>query len=413
MWAAPYLLTGGAPRYLVAIFDALRFDEPSADDLRRINAADWQILLEWCDARQLTLMLPWLCGTALPVEIRAQVDSRQNRYAERFSRLKRELVEITEALEELDIEFIVLKGLTHSPAFTPDPLFRAAGDIDLWIRGDEIWRAREALVGLGYASFKKAKSRHLAPMLRPNGWKWRGDRFDSEIPVAVELHYELWSESAERVAAPGTDHFWDRSIFRTFSGHVLRTLCEEDLLGFAALHLLAHLLHGDLPLQRAWEIGNFLHRRAQDEAFWSAWQKVHPARLRNLEALVFQLVRNWFGCDLSQTVHDEVQALSGRMRAWLSTFSFSPLMRQFHPNKDELWLHLALASRADSIRIVLRRLFPVQIPGFVDDFDDHSRLRKLRRMFRQRDLIATRAAHHLRTFLPTITQGTRWLVRRN
>lgn len=411
--AAPYLLTRNAPRYLVAVFNALRFDEPSTDGLRRLNAADWEALLQWCDARQLTLMLPWLGGAALPVEIRAQIEWRQTRYAERFSRLKRELFEITETLKELGIECIVLKGLTHSPAFTEDPLFRAAGDIDLWIRGDEIWTAREALVGLGYASFKKAKSRHLAPLLRPNGWKWRGDRFDPEIPIAVELHYELWSESSERVAAPGTDRFWDRSIHRTFDGHVLRTLREEDLLGFAALHLLAHLLHGDLPLQRAWELANFLHQRAPDEAFWSTWLKVHPARLRNLEVLVFQLVRNWFGCALSRTVQRDAEALSGRVCSWLNTFSFSPLMRQFHPNKDELWLHLALASPANRARIALRRLLPLQIPGFVDEFDDRSRLRKLRCMFRQRDLIAERATYHLRTLLPTIAQGTRWLVRKS
>lgn len=411
--AAPYLRSRGAPPYLTAIFDALRFDEPSTDGLRGLNAVDWETLLEWCDARQLTLMLPQLCGAVVPAEIRTQVERRQSRYSERFSRLKRELFEITETLKKLSIECILLKGLTHSPAFTPDPLFRAAGDIDLWIRGDDIWAAREALVGLGYASFKKAKSRHLAPLLRPNGWKWRGDRFDPEIPVAVELHYELWSEHSEGVAAPGTDDFWGRSVLRTFDGHVLRTLCDEDLLGFAALHLLAHVLHGDLPLQRAWELANFLHQRAQDEAFWSTWLKVHPARLRNLEVVVFQLVKNWFGCALNRTAQSEAEALHSRVRSWLKRFSFSPLMCQFHPNKDELWLHLALASRSSGARIVLRRLLPFQIPGFVDEFNDRSRLRKLRRMFRQRDLIAERATHHLRTFLPTIAQGTRWLVHKN
>jgi hypothetical protein len=37
--------------------------------------------------------------------------------------------------------------------------------------------------------------------------------------------------------------------------------------GFAALHLLLHLLHGDLPLQRAWEIARFLGTHACDEDF--------------------------------------------------------------------------------------------------------------------------------------------------
>jgi hypothetical protein len=250
-------------------------------------------------------------------------------------------------------------------------------------------------------------------MLRPNGWKWRGDMFDPEMPVRVELHYELWSEQSERIAVPGTDHFWERSILRSFDGHALRSLCDEDLLGFAGLHLLAHLLHGDLPLQRAWEIANFLHKHAGDGAFWAGWRRDHPPELRTLELIVFQLVRAWFGCTLTQLIQNESETLPGGVQAWLNTFPFSPLMGQFQSNKDELWLHLALASPANGARILFRRLFPLQIPSFTDQFDDRSCLRAVCRAFRQRNLIASRAAHHLRAFLPTVAQGTRWFARRS
>jgi hypothetical protein len=370
---------------------------------------DWQDLLEWCDARQLTLMLPSLCGDVLPKAVQRRIEQCRFRCAERFSRLKGELFEITEALDQVGIESIVLKGLTHSPAFIENPMFRVQGDIDIWIHAHEIEQAQSVLVGLGYISFEGAGSRHLPPMLRPNSWKWRGDRFDPEMPVSVELHYELWSERAERIAVSGTDSFWHRRISRKYDGHTIGALCEEDLLGFAALHLLVHLLHGDLPVQRAWEIANFLHRHAYDEAFWDAWRRIHPAGLRKLELVVFQLVGAWFGCALSQPVQDESETLPGGVRSWLNTFPFSPLTVQFHPNKDELWLHLALITPLNRIRIFLRRLFPLQIPGFVDELDDCSRSRALRRMLRQRNLIASRVTHHCRTFLPTIFQGTRWL----
>lgn len=410
--AAPYLLAHGAPKWLVAIFDALRFDEPSISRLRTLELTEWERLLEWCDARQLTLMLPSLCGDALPSDVQSRIDKCHLRFGKRFSRLKDESYEIIEALDYAGIESIVLKGLTHSPAFVQNPLLRAQGDIDLWIRAHEINEAHGVLTRLGYSSFEGAKSRHVPPMLRPNGWKWRGDRFDPEMPVAVELHYELWSERVDRISAPGTDDFWQRSASRTFDGHALRTLCDEDLLGFAALHLLVHLLHGDLPMQRAWEIANFLYKRAYDETFWTAWERAHPPGLRKLELIIFQLVRAWFGCPLSDTVRKESETLSARVRHWLRTFPFSPLMCQFSPNKDELWLHLALISPLDHTRILGRRLFPLQIPGFVDELDDRSRLRTLRRIFRQRSLIASRAFHHFRTFLPTMFQGARWFLLR-
>jgi hypothetical protein len=370
---------------------------------------EWQDLLDWCDARQLTLMLPLLCGDLLPRAVQTRIEQCRFRYAERFSRLKRELFEITEALEQAGIESIVLKGFTHAPAFIPDPLLRSQGDIDIWIHAHEIQQAQRVLAGLGYISFEGAGSRHLPPMLRPNSWKWRGDRFDPEMPVSVELHYELWSEHTERIAAPGTDSFWHRRISRTYDGHTIGALCEEDLLGFAALHLLSHLLHGDLPVQRAWEIANFLHKRAHDEVFWAAWRRVHPSGLRKVELVVFQLVGAWFGSALSRPVQYESEALPGGVRAWLNTFPFSPLTGQFHPNKDELWLHVALISPLNRIRILLRRLFPLHIPGFVDELDDCSRWRTLRRRLRQRNMLASRVTHHCRTFLPTIIQGARWL----
>ncbi len=383
------LASRGAPEYLIGIFEALQFEKASTDRLRALTNTEWQLLLEWCDARQLTLMLPCMCGGTIPDEFRNRIQRCQTRYAQRFFRLKSQLFEITAALDRAGIESVVLKGLTHSPVFTPNPLFRAQGDIDLWIPGDAVYQAREILVRLGYVSGERARSRHLSPMRRPTGWRWRGDRYDPEMPVSIELHFELWSERMERIAVPGLKEFWNRKTARTFDGQTVAVLCDEDLLGFAALHLLLHVLHGEFPAQRAWEIANFLHRHADNEVFWTAWRQAHPPALRQLEALVFQLVRVWFGCDLAQVARNERRLMPRNLQKWLDEFAFSPVTRGYHPNKDELWLHLALISPANTARILARRLFPLQLPngGF----------------------ILARIAHHLCTLVPTVFQGARWL----
>ncbi len=116
-------------------------------------------------------------------------------------------------------------------------------------------------------------------MARRSHWKWRGDRFDPEMPIAVELHYELWSAEAEYITLPGIDSFWDRKQSRVFDGRGIDVLRDEDLLGFAALHLLLHVIHGELPLQRAWEIANFLHRSAHDLRFWQSWEAIASCRI--------------------------------------------------------------------------------------------------------------------------------------
>lgn len=388
----PALAFEGAPEYLAAIFEALHFRNSSVERLRRLQATDWSPLLEWCDARQLTFMLPWLCGPVLPDEVHRRIEGCRNRYRQRFSELKAQLFEISGALDREGIESVVLKGFTHSPALTPDPLLRAQGDIDLWIPGDDVYRARDVLLRMGYVSGQRERSRHLSPMRRPSVWKWRGDRYDPEMPVAVELHFELWSERMERITVPEQVGFWNRKKFRSFDKQVIGVLCDEDLLGFAALHLLLHVLHGEFPAQRAWEIANFLHTRAVDETFWNSWRQAHPPAVRRLEVLVFQLVTKWFGCDLSRIIIEESGALPGRVRSWLDEYSFSPLTRSFRPNKDELWLHLALTSGIDRLRLLARRLLPVRLPN--------------------NGLVLSRAGHHLGTFLPTVVQGARWFLLR-
>ncbi len=138
-------------------------------------------------------------------------------------------------------------------------------------------------------------------------------------------------------------------------------------------------------------------------------RQLHPAALRQAEVLIFQLVRIWFGCDLAETLQQPAAELPSRVRFWLNQFSLSPLKAQFRANKDDLWLHLALVnSRSHRIRILARRLAPMSIPGFADRA---GKTLGVFRIFRQRGLLLSRAAHHAATLLPTFWQGIRWMWR--
>lgn len=408
MTAARKLESAGAPDYLVAIFEALRFETPATERFRKLSFEDWARVCEWCDARQLTFMLPELLGEALPVQCREHIARCRERYLRRFSRLKAELFEITDALNGNGIEFVLLKGLSHSPALTCDPSWRAQGDIDLWFLPRDIPRAYEVLTRLKYVPGPPEVSRHLAPMTRLSDWKWRGDRYDPEMPVSVEIHYELWSEKAEYIPVAGLDDFWQRKRLRDFDGRLIHVLSEPDLLGFAALHLLLHLLHAEFPAQRAWELGSFLHRTSKDELFWARWRELHPPSLMASEILIFQLVRTWFGCDLPPIVESGAERLPGEARLWLDEFSVCPLMQTFRPNKHELWLQLALIpSSPRKAWVAIRRLFPLALPTFVDQSTGNGFAPAAARLIRQRKLIMARFVHHAVTLWPTIVTGLR------
>jgi hypothetical protein len=362
-----------------AVVDALRIRDASMDGLLAVRGEDWDGLLDWCDRKQVTFLLREACGSALPARVRERMEQSLRRYTLRFERLLAELAAIMDVLDRRGLPFVVLKGITHSPAFTPDPILRAQGDIDLWIPGGRAHEARRALNQIGYVRAGSSNSdRHLPPMARASDWRWRGDVFDPEMPVRVELHHHLWRTESEHIPMPDESAFLTRLEWREIAGRQARVLCREDLLAFAALHLLLHLLHGDLPLQRAWEIARFLETHAADAEFWTALGAMHGPELRVIEAAILELVKAWFHCRAPR------QELPPNVRLWLERFAFSPLSQS---TKDELWLHLALIPTVHGkARVLLRRLFPTG----------------------GRHRSAARLRHHTATLLPAIVEGVRW-----
>lgn len=402
----------GAPPHILAAFEVLQFRNPTADRLGSLVYTEQQRFLAWCDARQVSLMLPYLCGLDLPAWVSEQVQRRSARYDVRFQRLKDQLFEIVQAFNREGLEFVMLKGLSHSPALTADARLRGQGDIDLWIPGLSVYKARDVLKRLGYVPTLESKSRHLAPMRRPGNWTWQGDQFDPEMPISVELHYELWSEEAEHVRIPDLQPFWQRKEVREFDGWLIPVLREEDLLGFACLHFLLHLLHGEVPVQRAWEIARFLDLHSSDAVFWTSWDRLHPVALRQLEICVFYLVTCWFGCRSWPQMETDFEQLPGNSKLWLTRYGFAPLIREWAPNKSEIWLHLALIGNntGDKLRVLARRLIPIALPAFSDTaVPERHVTAKLLRAFRQLRLITARLVRHLITFVPTLFDGLRWL----
>jgi hypothetical protein len=405
------LAASGAPEHMLAALEMLTFRHSSAGRVALLPDNQRQRFFQWCDERQLTLLLSHLGGSQLPDWARHAITPKEAHYELRFERIKRELAEIVEAFDDAKLEFVMLKGLSHSPALTPDARHRAQGDIDLWLLGPSVYKAQDVLSGLGYVSLRGAKSRHLAPMGKPSSWVWRGDMFDPEMPISVELHYELWSDRAEYIRVPGLEQFWERKRLRAFDGHSINVLCDEDLIGFATLHLLLHLLHGELPLQRAWEIGNFLNMRAQDEPFWRSWQSLHPAPLRQLEVCIFRLVSNWFEWQPRHEWEADIQHLPKLVRSWLEERSLDPIKREWKPNKSEIWLHLGFIDNyRGKARVLARRLLPMSVPTFIDQGGASTPLAaKLQNLWQQLPMLMKRFVRHTVTFFPTLFDGLRLL----
>ena len=392
------------PRLVASLLGSLRFSG-AREDWPASSEAEWTGALHYCDRNQLTLMLP---RAGLPDYVVRRLDKSAADNQERVRRLKETFAAIDGALK---MPFLVLKGFASWDQFTSDPLSRLQYDLDLYCP-DTATAARDALSGLGYepiSGAEKFPTDHLPSMVLKTGWQWQGDFFDPEIPVSVDLHFQLWDEATEGFPAPGIEQFWPRRVPQSLDGLPYQALHPADALGYAALHLLRHLLRGDVRVANIYELAWFLDRNAANDAFWTGWRDLHDAEFRRLQAIGFRLAAAWFDCRLSPAARAEVDLLSRPIRRWFELCAASPAEAFFRPNKDELWLHLRLL---DSFRkkssVLRRRLFPTRLPGpldsvFIPEKKMTPRLR-LQKRWQYALYVAGRGVFHARALLPTLSR---------
>jgi hypothetical protein len=388
----------GLPAGAAAALAALHFAEPRPEALARLNPAERVAALEFCHHAGLALLV----RDVLPA---ATARDAVNNL------LRLRVLEATyRQLSSLPVEFVALKGITQCELFGIRPEDRPQADIDLYCPRETVETARDALMAAGYgaiAGLEAFPTDHLPALMRPTAWKWRGDFFDPEMPLAIELHFQFWDPRLERLPAEGVDEFWTRRVRRTVGGAELAVLSPVDAVAYAALHLVRHLLHGDTKPFHVYEIASFLYGHADDDAFWGEWRGLHSDTLRRLETVAFLLAETWFGCRLAPAVREEAARLPGGTRMWFEEFGMSPALQRYRANKDELWLHLSLLdSRLDGLRVARRRLIPSNLPPPARATSTASRRSVYAAWF------LARLRYHTVSLGTTLSSGIRWWWRR-
>jgi hypothetical protein len=160
-----------------------------------------------------------------------------------------------------------------------------------------------------------------------------------------------------------------------------------DRAGFAALHVLRHVLRNDARPAHAFELAQLLRMRGEDDLFWTGWRQSRDARLGGLETAGFRFAAEWFGVRGKPPRSGEQPE---RVETWFRNFVWSPIANLTGSNKDAIWLHLALLDNwGDRTRVVCRRLAPLRLPNANASF-------------------AGRLRYHATALAPAIFNGLRW-----
>ena len=412
--------TRGVPRCCAAVLDALKFTTVSLGSLSSWNEDDWKQALDFCDSSQLTLLTANACRGGLPSWVAERTRRNLDANVTRLEQLQREYLQIARGFEAASVEHVVLKGFAQAPWFVSDLRLRPQYDLDLWCPENQLPMAQRVLTQLGFQSITaqgRFPTDHLPPMVRKTGWEWRGDYFDLEIPPVVELHFRLWDEATERFAAPGLEPFWTRRRRQQLAQETIPVLHPADQFAFATLHVLRHLLRGNLKALHVYEIAHFLDKRQGDAEFWNEWRELHPARLRELQTLACCLAGKWFACGLPAAVAAEINRLRPELRVWFESYAACAVESKFRAAKDELWLHLALLpSFKDRIAVVRRRMIPLTLPGRVDSAfvpdEQRTMARRMRGAVQHAFATGSRVIYHLRSCGPVLRGAVGWLRQR-
>ena len=404
------------PTHIAAALEALKFSGARREGLRTLGQPEWTDLLSRWEFLRLMVPLRLECGDDLPEWVRSQIDRNLSDNAVRFERVKAVYLEFVDALRETGAEHLVLKGFAQAPDYVEHPRFRLQSDIDILCPPESILRARDALSALGYEPFKgldHTDSDHLPSMVRKTSWEWRGNPYDPEVPVSWELHYRLWNETTSRISPKGLDQFWLRRVERRLDNISFPALNPADHLAHVALAVLRDALRDYMPVPLLYELARFLHTHADNQAFWKDWRELHDDSLRSVEVISFRLALHCFACRLPEEVKKEIDCSSTAIQAWFQRYADSPLSARFRPNKDALWLHLAiLESFRDKRAILGKRLFLPRIPpvgaAYIQEparDGDAGPRGVLRRQVRYASHVIPRAAYHLRMIPSTLWHG--------
>lgn len=410
-------LTPRIPREIAAVIDALQLTGADTEALRELTDSEWESLLTFADLAHLTLSLAQVEKDGFPAWVVERLNKNVADNAARFERVKTTYMEVAAALEKAQVEYVVLKGFTQSPYYVKDPHFRTQSDLDLYIPQPMIESAQQALQAIGYQSEKTldySRADHVPSMIRPGNWQWRGNPFDPEMPLSVELHFCLWNERVALFPVPEVDCFWERRTTRAAGDITFPALKAMDHLGHLALHILRNILAGEWVLNHVYELATFLQTYSRDDVFWKSWKQTHSDSLRELETIAFFHARTWFCCDVHDEVEKEIAGLPPGLEKWLQHFVGSSLEGMFRKNKDSVWLQMTLLKSPKGRRRVLQQVF---LPTRVSRMNSPAIGLKNRRSNKWRIsdpygqyicYLVTRSATHVRMGSETLLRGFRW-----
>ncbi len=198
----------------------------------------------------------------------------------RNMRLYSRLHDLLSALRSDGVEVLILKGAHLAQAVYGDIALRPMADVDILVRKEDLWRAEQRLLGMGYAPSEEngkyeRTDLHFAYSLPEEGW--------------VELHWDIvkphWPFRMD------VGDVWQRAHTAAVAGVDVWVLSPEDLLLYLCLHTGFHHTFDYFGLKPICDIAEVIRRYEGQLAWPEVQRRARQAGAANVVYLTLALVQ--------------------------------------------------------------------------------------------------------------------------
>ena len=217
-------------------------------------------------------------GLAIPDALRARLSARWTQHAHAAAVRTRILEDVSIAMTQAGVPFLVLKGAALAHLVYGDPRLRPMRDVDLLVRRGDTSRARDVLVRCGFEPAGIAvtsRHHHLQAM----------SKTQEGATVTIELHHELLFHTPFERPRDYDDLIQLSQPFE-WGAMPCRTLGREDMLWHVYAHafVILTLRPGAMRLV---SVADLVHATETwiDQIDWALLRREHPRLLRALHVV--------------------------------------------------------------------------------------------------------------------------------
>lgn len=150
--------------------------------------------------------------------------------------LARELIRILDCIDAIGVEVVPYKGIVMSEVYYGDMALRRAGDMDLFVRGRDVGRIKNAVRVLGYTQ------RVAIPEDAEQDYIASGYECTFDSPAGKNLLELQWALQPRFYAVDfDMEGLFERAVHAEVAGRAVKTPSPEDLLLVLSVHAAKHV----------------------------------------------------------------------------------------------------------------------------------------------------------------------------